>query len=71
MSKKLLDYLQLKEKGIDWSKQYIRKQEARGLFPRRVHVGPKTVKWVEDEIDDLIEQSVAERDLLGLWSVGW
>jgi prophage regulatory protein len=38
---------------------------ARGDFPAPIHIGPRAIGWVEDEIDDWIEARVAERDAGG------
>jgi prophage regulatory protein len=35
---------------------------AKGIFPRQVKLGPKSVGWIEDEIDAWIKARVAERD---------
>jgi len=42
----------LRKKGIRWSRQYIHKKEKRREFPKRVKVGPQTIDWLEQEIDD-------------------
>ena len=35
---------------------------AAGAFPRSVPIGPRTVGWLEHEIDEWIATCVAERD---------
>lgn len=31
-------------------------------FPRQVRLGPRSVAWIEAEVDAWIEQKIAERD---------
>jgi prophage regulatory protein len=64
MSKRLLTYRDLRKvKGIDYTRQHITRLEKVGKFPRRVRCGDGArVAWLEDEIDALIDQYVAERD---------
>ena len=60
---RILDYEDLeKEKGIQFSRQWIDKLIAKGLFPRKVYIGEATVGFVEDEIDEYLEDKIAERD---------
>jgi prophage regulatory protein len=40
----------------------IDRREAAGEFPRRVQLGPRSVGWVEDEVDEWIAKRLAERD---------
>jgi prophage regulatory protein len=59
---RLLRFPQLKdEKGIPWSRMHIDRLEKAGKFPRRIHLGPQTVAWVETEIDELCAQKIASR----------
>ena len=62
MSKKrALRYEQLKsEKGITWSRQYIRRLEKAGRFPHHFYVGPQTIAWLESEIDTWLDERIAE-----------
>jgi predicted DNA-binding transcriptional regulator AlpA len=62
MSKKrALVYSQLKaEKGIPWSRQYIRRLEKSGGFPLHIHIGPNTIGWFECEIDAWLDARAAE-----------
>jgi prophage regulatory protein len=60
-NKRALRYEQLKsEKGISWSRQYIRRLEKAGKFPHHFNIGPQTIAWLESEIDAWIEERVAE-----------
>jgi prophage regulatory protein len=60
--RRLVRYPQLKtEFGIDWSRMHIDRMEKAGRFPKRVHLGPNTVAWFDDELIALVEQRAAER----------
>jgi prophage regulatory protein len=50
------------EKGIPYSRMHIDRLEKAGKFPKRVHLGPMTVAWVEDEIDALAAEKMAARE---------
>jgi prophage regulatory protein len=58
---RLLRFSQLKSKGVSWSRMHVDRLEKQGKFPRRVHLGPATVAWVEEEIDQMLADKVAER----------
>jgi prophage regulatory protein len=40
----------------------IYERMAAGTFPRSVPIGTKAVAWVESEIDEWIQDRIAERD---------
>jgi len=44
------------------SKGEIYKQMRRGIFPRPVKFGRRSVAWVEEEIDAYVAQKIAMRD---------
>ena len=50
------------QKGIPYSRMHIDRLEREGKFPRRAYLGPKTVAWVEDEIDAYAREKLAHRD---------
>jgi len=50
---KILRKPQLKEK-LDVSGATIDRWERDGRFPRRIHLGKKSVGWLESEIDDWV-----------------
>jgi prophage regulatory protein len=52
----------LRRMGIRWSRQYLRRLELRGEFPKRIQVGPNTVDWIEAELDAWIEEKRQARD---------
>jgi prophage regulatory protein len=60
---KLLTKTQLKEK-VGYSSQHIDRLEQAGLFPKRVKPFGRNGRafWVEEEVDDWIQQKLIERD---------
>ena len=61
---KLLRYPELKEKkGVPYTRMHIDRLERAEppRFPRRVHLGPGTIAWVEEEIDQYLLAKLAER----------
>jgi prophage regulatory protein len=58
---KLLDYADLKAKGIRFSSTQLWRLMQAGKFPRQIKIGSKNA-WLEQEIDDFIAARVAERD---------
>ena len=47
---------------VPYTPQHILRLEKRGLFPRRVQVGPNRVAWLLSEIEQWVEARIAERD---------
>jgi predicted DNA-binding transcriptional regulator AlpA len=61
--KRALTYRQLKpEKGIPWTRQYIRRLERAGRFPHHIMIGANTIAWLEDELDRFLDERTRERD---------
>ncbi|MBI9087391.1 MAG: AlpA family transcriptional regulator [Desulfobacterales bacterium] len=46
--------------GLKHAKIYIMMNE--GIFPRPIQLGPKSVGWVESEIDEWLMKKIKERD---------
>jgi predicted DNA-binding transcriptional regulator AlpA len=61
---KVLSYDDLQtEKGINFSRQWVRKLVNAGKFPRPISLGGGArVAFVESEIDDWLRARVRERD---------
>ena len=60
---RLLRYCDLKAKhSIDFSRRHLRRLEDTGMFPKRVHTGPKSPAWIESEIDTYLAALMAGRD---------
>ena len=50
----------LEQTGLGRSSLFQAVQE--GRFPKQVKIGPRSVGWVEDEVQEWIKERVAERD---------
>jgi prophage regulatory protein len=62
-SPKLLSFADLRAvKGISFSRAHIYRMIDKGTFPKSIQTGEKSVAFVEEEIDQWIEQKIAERD---------
>jgi prophage regulatory protein len=59
--RRILNYKQLIELGIRFSREHLWRLEAAGLFPRRIRLSPQKVAWFEREILDWLEARAAER----------
>ena len=58
---KLLSKTAVREKVL-YSPAHIARLEAVGQFPKRVRLGQGRVGWVEDEVEDWLQQRIAQRD---------
>lgn len=61
MTLKILRQRQVCEK-VGYSPMTIWRLERAGRFPLRVKLGPNSVGWLANEIDDWISERVAQRD---------
>ena len=60
---RFLRYHELKANGYTpFTRQHLARLEKAGLFPKRVHLGPNTVAWREDELLEHAEERSNERD---------
>jgi prophage regulatory protein len=50
---------------VPYTPQHILRLEKRGLFPRRIQVGPNRVAWLLSEIEEWVAARVFERDASG------
>jgi prophage regulatory protein len=63
---RFLRYDELKSSGhAPFTRQHLGRLEKRGLFPKRVRLGPNTVAWREDELLDWAEERSSERGRAG------
>lgn len=49
------------EKGIDYSRDHLRRKVAAGEFPKPISVSSARIAWIEEEIDRWLAERVAER----------
>jgi prophage regulatory protein len=52
----------LPDRGIKYSRQHRHRLIKRGLFPRPLKIGGGTNAWLENEIDQYLQDRIAERD---------
>jgi prophage regulatory protein len=57
-------FLSVKEiEGIvGWTRQHIAREERAGRFPKRVQVGPNTVRWSSVEINAWLQERKSRRE---------
>ena len=58
----LLSLADLKSKGIKFTRGHIHRLVKAGKFPRPIKIGENCNAWLEPEIDQHIEEKIAERD---------
>jgi prophage regulatory protein len=59
---RLLDYADLRARGIKYSKAQLWRLTKAGKFPRPIRLSINRNAWTEDDIDEWITSRVAERD---------
>jgi prophage regulatory protein len=59
--RRLLQFKQLIELGISFSREHIRRLEEAGKFPKRIRLSPQKIAWFEDEILTWVSERDAER----------
>ena len=59
--KQLIDKKEL-TKLVKYSSQHIARLEKAGQFPKRLQLGQNRVAWMLAEVEDWIEQRIAQRD---------
>ena len=59
--RRMLSLKQLRDRGITFSREHLRRLEAKGLFPRRIYLSPQKIAWFEDEILAWLAERDAER----------
>lgn len=50
------------EHRTGWSGMQIWREEKAGRFPKRIVLGPNSVGWIEEEVDDWIRARMAARN---------
>ena len=62
MTRKLVSKKELKSVyGIPYCFAHIARLETAGQFPKRIRLGACRVAWVAEEVDDWIEERIANR----------
>jgi len=57
---RMLSKKQVREKVL-YSPAHVARLEAAGKFPKRVQLGPSRVGWLEQEIDDWLNERIKKR----------
>jgi predicted DNA-binding transcriptional regulator AlpA len=59
----LIVFVELKpKKGIDYSRDHLRRKWKAGEFPAPVSISDRRIAWIESEVDDWIAARIAKRD---------
>ena len=62
MTRKLVSKKELKSVyGVPYSFAHIARLEVTGQFPKRVRLGACRVAWIAEEVDEWIEERIANR----------
>ena len=61
MSRKLLLFPELRDRGVPFGRRHVDRLEAEGKFPKRVPIGMRRVGWVAAEIDDWVNAAISAR----------
>jgi prophage regulatory protein len=65
--RRFLTFPELKRRcGIPYSRMHIDRLEKRGQFPKRVHLGPNSVGWIEDEVAAWQAERIGAREQTAL-----
>lgn len=59
--RRLVNFKQLLELGIRFSREHIWRLEAKNKFPRRIYLSSQKIAWFEDEVLQWLEARAAER----------
>ena len=60
---KICSYDYLAKCGINASRSSLLRWEKEGRFPARVRLGPHLIGWVQQEIDEYLEQLAVDREV--------
>lgn len=62
MNRKLVSKKELRSVyGVPYSFAHISRLEAAGGFPKRIKLGACRVAWIAEEVDDWIDERIANR----------
>lgn len=57
----LLSYDDLRQFGIKYSREHLRRLEADSKFPERIRLSPSRVVWLQSEILEWLDERIAMR----------
>ena len=58
---RLLSYPQLRDRGVPYTREHLRRLIAEQKFPAPIALSNKRIAWVEDEVSDWIANVAARR----------
>lgn len=58
---KLINYNQLRERGVPYTREHLRRLIADQQFPAPVPLSKKRIAWIEDEVSAWIAEAIARR----------
>lgn len=58
---RLLEFWELREHGVPFTRMHVYRLEKQNRFPKRVQIGDHRVGWVEQEIDDHVAEKIKAR----------
>ena len=59
---KLISIRELDGMGVSYSRAHIYRLVRAGKFPKPIKLGENRIAWVEAEVDEWINNKIAERD---------
>ena len=57
----IVPYVQLRERGIIFSRVHLRRLIAAGVFPTPIRVSERRIAWIAAEVDAFLERRADER----------
>jgi predicted DNA-binding transcriptional regulator AlpA len=57
----LLSFKELASVGIPYTRQHVDTLEKAGKFPKRIHIGKRTVRWLRSEVEAVRDRAIANR----------
>jgi prophage regulatory protein len=61
---RLIKHPEVKAKGVPFSGLHLQRLEDAGKFPRRIRLGTRTHRWVEEDVDQWIADRLAEAGII-------
>jgi Prophage CP4-57 regulatory protein (AlpA) len=57
-ARRMIAFEDLPAKGIRFHRNYLRSLWMEGRFPKPIHLSPRKIAWVEEEVDEWIENKI-------------
>jgi prophage regulatory protein len=59
---RILTYGQLKEKGIPYCREQVRRKAKAGSFPAPIPLSDRRIAWIESEVDAWLAERASRRE---------